>query len=111
MENNLIKLYAENCNSAQNKETKIKIKNSRVKNGTWISDSMRNLYELYENKVDNLTKLNKKLLFENWNGYDYYDNEYILNNFQLNYIDVNYPTIVINYLNFMDFKIIYLLKI
>ena len=28
-----------------------------------------------------------------WNGYDYYDNEYIKENYKLNYNDNNYPTI------------------
>jgi len=32
-------------------------------------------------------------LFENWDGYDYYDGEYIKNNFNLHGLDNNYPTI------------------
>lgn len=38
----------------------------------------------YKNKIE---------LFENWNGYDFYDNEYIKNNFNLNHFSNNYPTI------------------
>jgi Zn finger protein HypA/HybF involved in hydrogenase expression len=37
-------------------------------------------YRKYRNHVRRITRLNKKVLFENWNGYDYYDNEYIKDN-------------------------------
>jgi hypothetical protein len=32
-------------------------------------------------------------LLESWDGYDFYDGEYIKNNFQLHYFDNKYPTI------------------
>ena len=44
-------------------------------------------------KVRKLTNKNKKILYENWDGVDYYDGEFIKNNFNLDYNDVNYPTI------------------
>ena len=50
-------------------------------------------YKKYKNKVDRITRSNKRLLIENWNGLDYYDSEIIKNNFNLHYNDVNYPTI------------------
>lgn len=50
-------------------------------------------YEKYKNEVDRLTKSNKKILLDNWNGLDYYDNELIKDNFNLHYNDVKYPTI------------------
>lgn len=50
-------------------------------------------YQEYRRLVDNLTNRNKKELYENWDGYDYYDNEYIRDNFELNSGDKNYPTI------------------
>jgi len=34
-----------------------------------------------------------KLLLENWNGNDYYDNEYILPYYKLHYNNILYPTI------------------
>lgn len=40
-----------------------------------------------------MTIRNKKELFENWNGMDYYDNEYIKDNTNLDYNDPSYPTI------------------
>lgn len=52
-----------------------------------------NEFERYKMNVYNLTKHNKKQLLENWNGYDYYDGEYILDNYQLNGSDGDYPTI------------------
>ena len=50
-------------------------------------------FEEYKRKVSNETRKNVKELQEKWNGYDYYDNEYIKNNFILNKIDKIYPTI------------------
>ena len=50
-------------------------------------------YLIYRRKVNNLTKKNKKELFENWNGYDFYDNEYIKDNLVLSWNSGKYPTI------------------
>lgn len=52
-----------------------------------------NNFELYKIKVYRLTRKNKKELLKNWNGYDYYDNEYIKNNFNLPGSHKDYPTI------------------
>jgi len=50
-------------------------------------------YLIYRRKVNNLTKRNKKELFENWNGYDFYDSEYIKDNLVLSWNSGKYPTI------------------
>lgn len=50
-------------------------------------------FEKYINEVRRLTKANKKELIYNWNGLDYYDNEYIKDNFNYHYNDLKYPTI------------------
>lgn len=50
-------------------------------------------YQKYRVIVDKLTYKNKKELFEKWDGYDYYDKEYIKNNFNLTHNDKKYPTI------------------
>ena len=50
-------------------------------------------YEKFRLIVYRLTKHNKKELLENWNNLDYYDGEYIKDNFNLEYHDINYPTI------------------
>lgn len=45
----------------------------------------------YRRRVKRETYKFKKKLYENWDGFDFYDNEYIYNN--TNYRDINYPTI------------------
>jgi hypothetical protein len=50
-------------------------------------------YILYRNECRRITEKNLKKLFKNWDGRDYYDNEYINENFQLYHNDKNYPTI------------------
>lgn len=48
----------------------------------------------YKRLVSKYTRRNKPTLLENWNGYDYYDNEYIKENFDLyKGHHKNYPTI------------------
>jgi hypothetical protein len=54
---------------------------------------MNSDYIMYRNEVRRLTKTNEKLLFQNWNGEDFYDKEIISNNFILDFNDPNYPTI------------------
>jgi len=36
---------------------------------------------------------NKKKLIEEWNGFDYYDGEYIKENFDVKHTDYDFPTI------------------
>jgi len=50
-------------------------------------------YSLYRNEVRRLTKKVEKLLYDNWDGFDYYDGDYIKENFTLNHNDPKYPTI------------------
>jgi len=50
-------------------------------------------YTLYRNEVRRITKNNSKLLVENWNGNDYYDEEYIKEYYNLDSNDPKYPTI------------------
>lgn len=47
----------------------------------------------YKSEVRSLTHYNKKILLKNWNGLDYYDNEYIKENFIFKSNDRRYPTI------------------
>ena len=69
-------------------------------------------YELYRRQVDNISDRLKIELLKTWNGYDYYDNEYIKNNFNLHHLDPKYPTIdhkasvKYGYLNHIDEEII-----
>ena len=43
--------------------------------------------------MENITNRNKKVLYDGWDGYDYYDGEYIKNYTSLKSSDKNYPTI------------------
>jgi len=61
--------------------------------GLYVKDSDRDDFSIYKLKVTALTKKNKKILLENWNGLDYYDNEYIKDNFKFKHMDKRYPTV------------------
>lgn len=50
-------------------------------------------YLLYRNEVRRLSIKSSKKLLDQWNGYDFYDNEFIKENFNLTHNDVKYPTI------------------
>ena len=50
-------------------------------------------FELYKYNCYSSTLKNKKELFEKWDGYDYYDGEYIKDNMSLYFQDGKYPTI------------------
>jgi len=78
---------------AQNPNFVKKAKQTKIKNGNQMPDELKTPFELYRAKVDNLTHNLKNILYENWDGYDYYDNEYIKNNLQLKYTNKLYPTI------------------
>ena len=73
----------------QNKEVVDKMIETINKNRTYdLSD-----YKVYRYKSILLLNKNRKKLIEDWNGYDYYDGEYIADNFNLKQTDRNYPTI------------------
>lgn len=57
----------------------------------WISLSEKTEWQLYKGEVRRITKHNIKLL--EWDGTDFYDGEYIKENFSLHHFDNNYPTI------------------
>ena len=56
-----------------------------------IDDVNLEPFLLYKRVCRRITYKFKKLLFENWNGCDYYDGEYIKDNLNLN--NASYPTI------------------
>lgn len=47
----------------------------------------------YSKTVRSLTNKNKKILFDNWNGIDYYDGDYIKDNFNLMRYSPLYPNV------------------
>lgn len=77
--------------ASQSGYVKEKIKKTRIKNGYQIPDELLSEYRIYRRKVDNLTNLIKDEFIRNWDGYDYYDNEFILNNFNYKSNDKRYP--------------------
>ena len=79
---------------SQSIETQIRNKKTRIENGTQIPDDMVDDFVLYRRKVDNITDFKfRKIFIESWDGYDYYDGEYIKDNFSLSSNDRTYPTI------------------
>ena len=55
--------------------------------------TFNNKFKEYSNKVRKETYKYRKKLLHNWNGFDFYDNEYIKDNFNLEVNDNNYPNI------------------
>jgi len=64
-----------------NDEIKKKKRNTRIRNGYDIPDSKLTDWEIYKKKVRYETNKNKNELSENWDGYDYYDGDYIKDNY------------------------------
>lgn len=57
-------------------------------------DFETNEYRIYRRDVEKFTRRNKKILIENWNGYDFYDKTNIKENYEkFHYSHGNYPTI------------------
>lgn len=72
---------------------KEKRKKALIDRGLIIPDEMLGEWESYKRKVRNITRSNKKELYEKWDGYDYYDGEFIKGYFSYNHIHRFYPTI------------------
>ncbi len=77
----------------QTEEYAERAKNTRIENGNQIPDSEKTNFQLYETKVLNITYKYKKELFDSWDGFDHYDNEFILYNYMLEHSCGDYPTI------------------
>ena len=71
----------------------IKLRETWEKNGRWITTDNIKGFKDYRKLVKRLTQKNYKKILEKWDGYDYYDKEYIKDNFLLNNNDNNYPSI------------------
>ena len=89
-----------------------KRKETRILNNKQIPDELLSEYQLYCKKARNETEKYKNDLINNWNGFDYYDKEYIKENFNLNSNDLLYPnidhkiSIFYGFVNNIDYKII-----
>ena len=80
-------------NVSQVKEIYDKILDTKKLNGLIIKDELLTDWESYKKKVRTLTNKTKKELYENWDGYDYYDNEFIKGYSSHNSMSRLYPTI------------------
>lgn len=72
-------------------KAKISTRITKESKNYWIPLSEKSDWNLYKREVRYLTRKNIKLI--NWNGFDFYDNEYIKDNFNLNCYMDKYPTI------------------
>jgi hypothetical protein len=81
--------YRDNFNGA---EWNTQVKEVRDKNH-WIPDEDLTGFKKYNRIVRRLTNRNKKKLLESWSGYDFYEGDYIKDNFTLNHTHSDYPTI------------------
>lgn len=73
----------------------IKIKSKRTKEMTGLQtpDELLSSWDLYRKKVRNLTKNFTRKIYEDWDGYDYYDGEFIKGYQSLSHIHRFFPTI------------------
>jgi hypothetical protein len=68
------------------------IKTKEVK-GIYIPIESVDDFKKYRKIVNRITNRNRKTLFQNWNGIDFYDKQNILENLKLSSNDMTYPTI------------------
>lgn len=80
---NIIDVYGAKEKSRKTKELK----------GYNVPKELLTPFQLYKKECVNITRKNKKELFEKWDGYDFYDNDYIKENLKLKFHDGLYPTI------------------
>ena len=81
--------YRDNFDGA---EWNTQVKEVRDKNH-WISDDNLTGFKKYNRIVRRLTNRNKKELLKVWDGYDFYEGDYIKDNFNLSHTHSDYPTI------------------
>lgn len=82
------------CKEIRNKQIKTMLSKYGVENISklYINNNIDEFIN-YSLNVKKYTKNNKNKLFNDWDGHDYYDDEYIKEYMSLDYKDRNYPTI------------------
>ena len=88
---NLEKYGSENI--FQSIEFKKKMKIYKSENNLTIPPELDNEWNIYKNDVRRFTRMFKEELYNNWNGFDFYDNEFIQKYLTLHHNDKKYPTI------------------
>ena len=79
-------------NPFKSEKIKKNISKKNVDSGRWYKYD-KTTYVEYRRIIDRLTNNNKSQLYKEWDGYDYYDNEFILENFKLDFNHRYYPSI------------------
>ena len=75
-------------------EGQLRRKETRISKGNQSPDHLIEPYKLYRKRVDNILDRLRLEIIKDWDGYDYYDGEYIKDNFSLYKSgDRLYPTI------------------
>lgn len=64
----------------------------RIQNKTKIPEKLKSEYIKYRDIVRKITNQVKIDIMERWDGYDFYDGEYIKDNFKYKFYDKRYPT-------------------
>lgn len=80
-------------NVSQSEEIKNIKEQKMIERGFHTNGNNRTEFQKYRSEVTKYTNRNKKILFKNWDGYDFYDNEYIKDNFNLSSKNGKHPTI------------------
>lgn len=70
-----------------------KISKTKVENGYDMPEDQLSEFNKYRKKVRNITNKCLKKIYENWNGIDYYDGEYIKGNFCYSSTHRLYPSV------------------
>lgn len=88
---NLEKYGVENI--FQSSEFKLKMKLYNLKNNITIPSDLNEKWIEYKNKIRKMTRIYKSKLYDSWNGFDFYDGEFIKDYLNLHHNNKNYPTI------------------
>jgi len=75
------------------KETVSKSNQTKIDKCLMVDYKNIDIFKLYRRFVDRITRQYKKELFNRWDGYDYYDKEYIKENIKMDYKNKSYPSI------------------
>ena len=78
---------------SKTKEGQLKRKLTRISRGNQIPDKKLSEFFLYRKRIDNFTDNIRDIFIEKWDGIDFYDGEYIKDNFNLDSGNKLYPTI------------------
>jgi len=96
IDDNIFYVSYENLMSSSNNCSvcvEVKRRKTNEENKRWNLKNTIPEFKKYKHQVNKFTNKNKKELFINWNGFDFYDGEYINNNLNLHNSHPNYPTI------------------